>query len=63
MKDHLKRFWGLYCSLIVVVTILCVGIVGTFAWQYWNRDASGGQVIPASTSNSPSAIQPVTGAM
>ena len=26
MKDHFKRFWGLYCSIIVVSILLCGGI-------------------------------------
>ncbi len=49
MKENLKRFWGLYCSLILVVTIICGGITGIFAWNYFGRDASEGQTIPPST--------------
>jgi uncharacterized protein YfaS (alpha-2-macroglobulin family) len=49
MNENIKRFWGLYCSLIVVVVLICGGIAGVFAWNYWGRDASQGQVIPPST--------------
>ncbi|MFC1997268.1 alpha-2-macroglobulin family protein [Chloroflexota bacterium] len=57
MKNHLRRFWGLYCSSIVVITLLCGGIAGIFVWKYWNRDASEGQVIPPSTSETSSIIE------
>jgi len=53
MKENLKRFWGLYCSLIFVVVMICGGIAGVFAWNYWMRDASQGQVIPPSTGGNP----------
>ncbi|HBY09420.1 MAG TPA: hypothetical protein DEH22_17180, partial [Chloroflexi bacterium] len=52
MQKHLKRFWGLYCSGFAVITFVCVGVVGLFAWNYWNRDASGGQTIPNSSGGS-----------
>ena len=52
MKNHLKRFWGLYCSGFAALTLVCVGAVGLFAWNYFNRDASGGQIIPPSTGGS-----------
>ena len=49
MKNHVKRFWGLYCSGCVAATLLCVGLAGIFAWNYWGRDASNGQTIPPSS--------------
>ena len=57
MKSHLKRFWGLYCSCAVVLTIVCVGGAGVLTWNYWNRDASEGQVIPPSTGGTTTVIE------
>ncbi len=57
MKNHLKRFWGLYCSLTVVLTLICGGVVGVFAWKYLNRDASDGQVIPPSSDGTTTIIE------
>jgi len=49
MRNHLKQFWGLYLSLILVFFVICVGIVGVFAWNTINKDASNGQNIPTSS--------------
>ena len=40
MKNHLKRFWGLYCSGLVALTILCIAVAGVIAWI-----ASGGEIL------------------
>ena len=56
MKNHLKRFWGLYCSLIFISTLLCSGVAGVFIWKYLNRDASGGQEIPSATGGTTTVV-------
>jgi len=57
MKNHLKRFWGLYCSCVVVLILVCVVIAGILALNYWGRDASQGQVIPPSSGGTTGIVQ------
>ena len=57
MKNHLKRFWGLYFSLILVFVVICSGIVGIFAWNYIRRDASDGQAIPPSSGGTTAIVE------
>jgi hypothetical protein len=49
MNSHLRRFWGLYCSCITLLVLVCVGTSGILIWNYWGRDASQGQEIPSSS--------------
>ncbi len=57
MKNHFKRFWGLYCSCAAVLVLGCVVIGGILAWRYWPRNAAEGQEIPPATGGTTSVTE------